>query len=176
MRPHRRFSSVAVSVALVVPLLAGCGGAAVDGSASTGAARSAPTGTADAEAAVRSDAGSGTRGDRERDASIAFEETFQSPTRDVRCGLRGDRLLCAALVDRTTAVLVAGAGVRLTGEAPPPPGPVVPYGSQWTGGGFTCLSTTDGLACTDDTTHAGFVVNRDGVGDVGVAYETLVAP
>jgi hypothetical protein len=35
--------------------------------------------------------------------------------------------------------------------------PVLPYGATWTQGGFSCLSTTGGLACANATGHGFFL-------------------
>ncbi|MGE3138130.1 MAG: hypothetical protein AB7I08_08665 [Thermoleophilia bacterium] len=85
--------------------------------------------------------------------------SFQSPTGNLRCQLSGDSLFCSSSNDGFGVVLptigspTTGSGIAAAGE-------VVPYGSSWRNGAFTCDSAFDGITCRNGSGN-GFFLNRD---------------
>jgi len=75
-----------------------------------------------------------------------------------------EELHCIRLQPQTLVVILdqhlGGSQPILSGEVPElPGGPVLPYGSFWQAGAFTCLSARNGLVCTN-ASGAGLRMSR----------------
>ncbi|MFP5450499.1 MAG: hypothetical protein ACLGG9_01980 [Thermoleophilia bacterium] len=105
------------------------------------------------EAAERAAATPEGRGD------IIPDDGFRSPTGNLRCDYRGSELLCSSLNDNFAVVLPeTGGPVTASGSADG--GPVLPYGSSWSRGAFTCSSQTNGISC-ENASGNGFFLSRE---------------
>lgn len=85
--------------------------------------------------------------------------SFQSPTGNLRCQLSGGTLFCSSSNDGF-GVALPSIGVPSTGSGVANGGQVVPYGSRWASGSFSCDSAFDGITCTNASGN-GFFLNRD---------------
>lgn len=85
--------------------------------------------------------------------------SFQSPTGNLRCQLSGSDLFCSSSNDGFGVALPSyGSAITFSGTAVG--GVVVPYGSTWRGGPFSCESSFDGITCSNASGN-GFFLNRD---------------
>lgn len=84
---------------------------------------------------------------------------FRSPTGNLRCELRGAELLCSSANDGFIVILGETGGPVSAGGGVDG-GPVLPYGSIWSRGAFSCQSQTNGITC-ENATGNGFFLSRD---------------
>ncbi|WP_217924918.1 hypothetical protein [Miltoncostaea oceani] len=110
---------------------------------------------ADAEAPPPSRSGGSTT----RSPGPYNSPSFQSPTGNLRCQLSGGTLFCSSSNDGF-GVALPSVGSPSTGSGVASGGQVVPYGSRWQSGVFTCDSAFDGITCRNASGN-GFFLNRD---------------
>jgi hypothetical protein len=124
----------------------------------SGLGNTAPTRSAMLAAIAAAESAREGRGDIIPDES-ASSSGFQSPTGNLRCGLRGSELVCGSLNDDFLVILPESGGAVST-RGTPDGGPVLAYGSSWSRGAFTCRSETNGISC-ENATGNGFFLSRE---------------
>jgi hypothetical protein len=103
--------------------------------------------------------------------------SFETPSRNIRCGLTGDSVRCDPTNHTwTTPPKPASCefdwggslGVSATGAAhfdcvsdALPPGAVLPYGQSIRDGSIVCESSASGVKCTSQQSGHGFTVSRE---------------
>jgi hypothetical protein len=164
-------ASAAVSLAV-----AGCGGSGK--SNATGSTRTTHAATTSSEASTATTPVTEPSEDSTADGPTLHLTAFTSPSHNIGCQIFAEEARCDAAeydwpslppkpadcdTDWGGALAVESTGrgfVVCHGDTALGATDVLPYGATSEAEGYTCVSRPDGVQCTNDATHHGFVIAR----------------